>query len=106
MVAFLQLIVFILLQIILLPVAIIGIVPAVYKEMVVSKRLGVSFTAGQVIQAKWLMHYFGTRKDESCVAFLKHFSITSHVGMMLTMSAGLLANKICGFRLIKKNNCF
>ena len=46
-----QILIVIILQVILLPIAIIGMIPAVYKEMVVSKRLGASFTAGQVVQS-------------------------------------------------------
>jgi len=62
MVEILQFLVFLALQILCLPLAILGMLPAVYKEMVVSRKLGVSFTAGQAIQPRWIMHYFGTRE--------------------------------------------
>ena len=94
-----QILVFTILQIILLPVTIIGIIPAVYKEMVVSKKLGASFTAGQVVQSHWMMHYFGIRKDDMTVKLIKNLQIESHIGLLMTMSATLLANRICGFRI-------
>ena len=94
-----QTLIVIILQLILLPIAIIGIIPAVYKEMVVSKKIGASFTAGQVVQSHWIMHYFGTRKDDMTVNLIKNLRIESHVGLLMTMSATLLANRICGFRI-------
>lgn len=47
MVKSLQFLVFLVLQILLLPLLLVGLIPMVYKEMMVGKRLGVSFTAGQ-----------------------------------------------------------
>lgn len=44
-----QFIVFLIIQIPLIPIVIIGSIPMLYKEMKVSKKLGVSFTAGQVM---------------------------------------------------------
>ena len=42
-----------------------------YKEMVLSKKSGVSFSAGQALQYRWIMHYFNTRPDPLSVAFTK-----------------------------------
>ena len=95
----LQVLVYIVLQLLLLPVAVLGILPAIYKEMVVSRRLGASFTAGQVVQSHWIMHYFRTRSDETTVSLIKHLQIESHWGLMLTMSATLLANRLTGFSI-------
>ena len=53
MIKFLQFIVFLILQILFIPRAIIVFILAVYKEMRGSKKLGVSFTAGQTIQGRW-----------------------------------------------------
>lgn len=95
----LQILVYVTLQLLLLPVAALGIVPAMYKEMVVSRRIGASFTAGQVVQSHWAMHYFGTRSDELTVSLIKHLQIESHWGLMLTMSAAVLANRLTGFSI-------
>lgn len=97
MVKALQFLVFLVLQILFLPLAILGLIPACYKEMVVSKKLGVSFTAGQAIQPRWIMHYFGTREDEATVAFIKALPIESHWGLLGTMGAAILANRLCGY---------
>jgi hypothetical protein len=56
-----QFLVLLIIQVPLIPIAIIGMVPALYKEMGLSKKLGVSFTAGQALQPRWFMHYFRTR---------------------------------------------
>ena len=94
-----QILIFTILQIILLPISLLGIVLAAYKEMAVSKKLSASFTAGQVIQSHWMMHYFGFRKDDMTVKFIKHLRTESHVGLLMAMSATLLANRLCGFRI-------
>lgn len=41
-----------------LPLAIVGFVVVAYKQMVVSKRLGVSQTMVEVLNARWTMHVF------------------------------------------------
>lgn len=56
-----QLLVFLIVQIPLIPVAIIGVVLVMYKEYAVAKRLGISPTTLGATPNKWLMHYFGTR---------------------------------------------
>ena len=56
-----QIILYVLIQIIFIPFAIIGLIDGIYKEMRKSKKLGVSFSAGQALQYRWIMHYFNTR---------------------------------------------
>jgi hypothetical protein len=93
-----QFIVFLILQIPFIPFAVIGIMVAVYKEMRVSKKLGVSYTAGKAIQPRWLLHYFKTRADEATVRFIKVFPIESLFGLMAFMGAAIIANRICGYK--------
>lgn len=97
MLKFFQFLVFLVWQIFFLPFAILGGLLAVYFEMVVSKKLGVSFTAGQAIQPRWTMHYFAVRSDPNTVAFMKHLPIESHLGFLGMFGAALLANRICGY---------
>ncbi len=59
----LALIAFIILQILFIPLAIIGAVWVGYKQLVVSKKLGVSQTAIEIINGRWTMHIFGLRED-------------------------------------------
>ena len=68
-----QIILYIPIQIIFIPFAIIGIIIAVYKEMGNSKKLGTSFSAVKALQYRWMMHYFNTRTDHLSVAFTKKF---------------------------------
>ena len=91
-----QFIVFLIIQIAFIPLVIIGFVVASYKEMRLSKRLGVSFMAGQAIQQRWTMHYLRTQADEATVKFIKALPIESHFGLMGFIGAAIIANRICG----------
>jgi len=99
MIKLFQFLIFLILQILFIPFALIGLLLALYKEMYVSKKLGVSFTAGQAIQIRWIMHYFGTRADKDTVEFIKHFPIESHIGFLGMFGAAIIANRICGYTL-------
>ena len=65
LIKFLQLALYILIQVAFLPIAIVGLIDALLKEMIYSKKLGVSFTAIQALQYRWIMHYFDTRPDST-----------------------------------------
>ena len=54
--------IFIPLQIIFLPAALVGLLFTAYKQIIVSKRLGVSQTAIEIINGRWTMHIFGCAK--------------------------------------------
>ena len=92
-----QIILYILIQIIFIPIAIIGIIIAVYKEMGKSKKLGVSFSAIKALQYRWMMHYFDTRSDPLSVAFIKNFPCESHFGMWSIMGPLIISQRIFGF---------
>ena len=92
-----QIILFISIQIIFIPFAIIGIAIALYKELRKSKKLGVSFSAIKALQYRWLMHYFNTRPDPLSVAFIKKFPCESHFGMWSTMGALIISQRLLGF---------
>jgi len=92
-----QIILYILLQIIFIPFAIIGLIDAIYKEMGKSKKLGVSFSAIKALQYRWLMHYFNTRPDPLSVAFTKKFPCESHFGMWSIMGPLIISQRLFGF---------
>jgi methyltransferase (TIGR00027 family) len=69
-----------------------------YKEMRGSKKYGVSFSAGQSLQYRWMMHYFGTRQDSYSVAFTKHFPCESHLGLLFVMGPLIIAQKYFGLK--------
>ena len=92
-----QIILYIPIQIIFIPFAIIGIIIAVYKEMGNSKKLGTSFSAVKALQYRWMMHYFNTRTDPLSVAFIKKFPCESHFGMWSVMGALIISVRLTGF---------
>jgi methyltransferase (TIGR00027 family) len=93
-----QIILYVLIQIIFIPIAIIGLVVGMYKEMVNSKKLGISFSAGQALQYRWFMHYLETRPDPLTVAFTKKFPCESHFGLWTTMGALIISQRLFGFK--------
>jgi len=92
-----QIILYVLIQIIFIPFAIIGLIDGIYKEMRKSKKLGVSFSAGQALQYRWIMHYFNTRPDPLSVVFIKKFPCESHFGLWSTMGALIISQRLFGF---------
>jgi len=93
-----QIILYILIQIIFIPLAFIGLIIGMYKEMVNSKKLGVSFSAGQALQYRWFMDYLETRPDSLTVAFTKKFPCESHFGLWTTMGALIISQRLFGFK--------
>jgi methyltransferase (TIGR00027 family) len=92
-----QIILYIPIQIIFIPFAIIGLIDGIYREMRKSKKLGVSFTAIQALQYRWFMHYFNTRPDPLSVAFIKKFPCESHFGLWSTFGALIISQRLFGF---------
>jgi len=92
-----QIILYVPIQIIFIPFAIIGIIVAIYKEMGKSKKLGISFSAIKALQYRWMMHYFNTRPDPISVAFTKKFPCESHYGMWSILGALIISVRLSGF---------
>ena len=92
-----QIILYIPIQIIFIPFAIIGLIDGFYREMGNSKKLGVSYSAGQALQYRWIMHYFNTRPDPLSVAFTKKFPCESHFGMWSVLGALIISQRLFGF---------
>ena len=93
-----QLALYIPIQILFIPLMIVGLIIGMYKEMVNSKRLGVSFSAGQALQTRWFMHYLDTRSDPLSVAFIKKFPCESHFALWTTMGALIISRRLFGFK--------
>jgi hypothetical protein len=92
-----QIILYIPIQIIFIPSAIIGLIAGIYKGIIKSKKMGVSFTAIQALQYRWFMHYFNTRPDPLSVAFIKKFPCESHFGLWSTFGALIISQRLFGF---------
>jgi methyltransferase (TIGR00027 family) len=84
-------------QIIFIPLAIIGLIDAIYREMVKSRKLGISFSAIKALQYRWFMHYFDTRPDPLSVEFTKKFPCESHFGMWSIFGALIISQRLLGF---------
>jgi len=92
-----QIILYIPIQIIFIPFAIIGLIDGIYKEMGKSRKLGISFSAIKALQYRWIMHYFNTRPDPLSVAFTKKFPCESHLGLWSTFGALIISQRLFGF---------
>ena len=79
----LSFVVFLVLQIAFLPLAVVGFVIVAYKQMVNSKRLGVSQTMVEVLNARWTMHVFDMRRDVAGVRLAHSVPNTSTFGLWL-----------------------
>ena len=93
---FLALIVFILLQILFAPLAIIGAIWVGYKQIVVSRKLGVSQTAIEVINGRWTMHIFGLRDDHAAAKLTPVLPNSSTFGLWLALFPLYVYSRIAG----------
>jgi hypothetical protein len=92
-----QFIVFLIIQIPLLPLAIIGFVIAAVKEFLYSKKLGISATALEPLNVRWGLHYFRSREDTWLVKLIKALPTASHYGLWCFYGPAIIANRICGY---------
>ena len=97
LIKFFQLALYVPIQVAFIPIAIVGLIDAVFKEMRNSKKLGVSFSAIQALQYRWIMHYFDTRSDSISVAFTKELPCESHFGLWSTLGALIISQRLFGF---------
>lgn len=94
--SFLSLLVYIPLQIAFVPMAIVGLALVSYRQLVVSKRLGVSQTAIEVLNARWTMHVFSIRSDPASARLAATVPNTSLTGLWLVLFPLWLKFKISG----------
>jgi methyltransferase (TIGR00027 family) len=90
------LLLFIPLQIVFLPLAIVGLVLQTYRQIIVSKRLGVSQTAVEPFGGRWTMHLFGMRKDEATMKLARVLPTFSNCGMWLILFPSWVYARIGG----------
>ncbi len=90
--------IYLIIQIIWIPIAIIGLIIGLYKEMYLSRKLDISFSAGQALQYRWIMHMFDTRTDSNTIAFTKKFPCESHFGLWAVMGPFIIMHKLFGFK--------
>ena len=73
-----KIVLFILIQILLLPMLIVGFVWVGYKQLFVSRKLGVSATAIDILSSRWVQHALRGREDFKLFSLLK----TSDIGRL------------------------
>lgn len=93
-----QAIIYWILQIIFIPFVIFGFILLGYKEFVLSKKLGVTYTAEKVLQLRWFMHMFRTREDEASVRLYKALPVASHISLLGFSGAALIANRLFSYK--------
>jgi methyltransferase (TIGR00027 family) len=91
---YIALIVFVVVQIIFVPFAIIGFVIVSIKQLVISKKLGVSSTAISAIGARWKMNAYGMRKDPVTEKIYRVLPNGSEIGLWLLLFPSYLRYKI------------
>ncbi len=94
---YLQTLVFVVLQLALLPFSIAGYVYAAIKSVRYAKATGASATATSILGGRWIMHAFGVRDDFATVALLRHLPFVSPVAYKLLLVPGLIAHKLTGY---------
>lgn len=92
----LAMIVYIITQIIFIPFTILGVVIVTFKQMVISKKLGISQTAIGVINGRWTMDRFGMRTDSAAVSLVKVLPNSSEVGLWMVLIPFYILYKISG----------
>ncbi|MAT99078.1 MAG: hypothetical protein CL608_18180 [Anaerolineaceae bacterium] len=92
----LALTIFVILQILFIPLAIVGAIWTGYKQIVVSKRLGVSQTAIEIINGRWTMHVFGLRDDDAAAKLAAVLPNTSTLGLWLALFPLYAYSRIAG----------
>jgi len=90
---FIAFIVFIIVQIIFIPFAIIGVILLTIRQISVSKKLGVSSTALSVLSGRWIMNFYGVRKDENVARLYRALPNASELGIWLLLFPGYLRLK-------------
>lgn len=97
---FVGIVVYVVVQILLLPLGVIGVIFVTYRQMWTSRKLGVSSTAIEVINGRWTMDLFGIRGDAACRKLNRTLPNNSVVGMWLALFPLYLLHRMTGKNLI------
>ena len=90
-------ILFILIQILLLPITIIGNIYNTLYVVYKAKKMGISASAVDPLSYRWILHLSGERTDEACVKLLKKLPVVSMTGMRLSSLSVILGMKVTGY---------
>jgi O-methyltransferase involved in polyketide biosynthesis len=90
----LSIIVYIFVQILFIPLAILGVIFITVKQFVVSKYLKISSTAVDAVSVRWAMDIFGIKEDEISRRLFKYLPNASLIGHWMVMYPTYLRYKI------------
>lgn len=88
--------VFVPLQILWLPLTLIGVLLVAYRQIWRSKVLGLSQTAIEIINGRWTAHVFGLRDDPASARLAARLPNTSTTGLALALAPLWVATRIAG----------
>jgi hypothetical protein len=88
--------VYIPLQIAFIPLAIVVFAIVGYRQLIVSKKLGIYQTAIEVINGRWTMHVFGLRSDAATANLAAKLPNTSIFGLWLAIFPLWVKYKVSG----------
>ncbi|MEY4249377.1 MAG: hypothetical protein RJA87_1010 [Pseudomonadota bacterium] len=71
------------LQVLWLPLSLLGVILVGQKQIAVSAKLGVSWTAVEILNARWMMDLFGLRSDLAARQLTSNIPNNSAVGLWL-----------------------
>ncbi len=89
---------FIVIEVVLLPVTLLGAVWHWAKLMLTRRRLGSSSTAYEVLLVRWTLHATGAREDDACKRLLFALPAISPAALWLMTGPTLLAARLSGYR--------
>ena len=93
---FLAFLIYIPLQILWIAPSLIAVIWVGYKQIIVSKKLGVSQTMVEIINGRWTMDWFGLRDDPGARALTPVIPNSSTAGLKLTLFPLYILSQICG----------
>ncbi len=89
--------IFRIIQIILLPIGVVGYVLFLAKAIMFSRRSGTSATVLASFYTRYMQHKLGTRRDEPCVRLMMVLPNISHLGLRLVTAPTLVAHHLTGY---------
>lgn len=92
--------IFVTLQSVWLPLSVVGAMVVGYRQLVVSRKLGVSQTAVEVINGRWAMDVFGLREDSAARKLAASIPNNSVPGLWLTLFPLWLVHKAMGVQFL------
>ncbi|MEM6856883.1 MAG: SAM-dependent methyltransferase [Pseudomonadota bacterium] len=92
--------IFVPLQIVWLPLSLIGALLVAYRQLVISKKLGVSQTAVEIINGRWTMDVFGLRSDRATRRLATELPNNSVFGLWLTLFPLWLVHRATGVQFL------